>query len=93
LSPVTAYKFLVFSENGVSNMTNGGPEFIDITVTTEASATSASVNNVRVTSTKPTEVALAWDPPFMPDIEGDPSNFIESYEVSETLVDTAFRIF
>lgn len=79
---MTAYKFLVFSENGVSNLTNGnGPEFIDITVTTEASATSASVNNVRVTSTKANEVALAWDPPYLPDIEGDPSNFIETYEV------------
>lgn len=80
---MTAYKFLVFSENGVSNLTNGnGPEFVDITVTTEASTTSASVNNVRVTSTKANEVALAWDPPYLPDIEGDPSNFIETYEVS-----------
>ncbi|KAK7603916.1 hypothetical protein V9T40_004189 [Parthenolecanium corni] len=82
LSPVTAYKFTVYSENGVSNLTNGnGPEFIDITVTTEASATSASVNNVRVTLTKANEVALAWDPPYLPDVEGDPSTFIETYEV------------
>ncbi|XP_065221402.1 ephrin type-B receptor 1-B isoform X5 [Planococcus citri] len=81
LSPLTAYKFLVFSENGVSNVSNSGPEFIDITVTTEASTSTASVNNVRVTSTKTSEIALAWDPPYLPDVEGDTSNFIETYEV------------
>lgn len=86
LSPLTAYKFLVFSENGVTNVSNNVAEFIDITVTTEASTSTASVNNVRVTSTKATEIALAWDPPYLPDVEGDPSNFIETYEVGIIMI-------
>jgi hypothetical protein len=57
-----------------------GREFVDISVTTEASITSASVNNVRVTAVKSSEVGLSWDPPLNNDASDE--NAIETYEVS-----------
>lgn len=53
---------------------------MDISVTTEASITSASVNNVRVTAVKASEVGLSWDPPLNNEATDD--NSIETYEVS-----------
>ncbi|XP_026681461.1 ephrin type-A receptor 5 [Diaphorina citri] len=84
LSPVTTYTFKVLSENGVSSLASSGSgiagrEFVDISVTTEASITSASVNNVRVTAVKSSEVGLSWDPPLNNDASDE--NAIETYEV------------
>ncbi|XP_046673447.1 ephrin type-B receptor 1-B isoform X1 [Homalodisca vitripennis] len=81
LSPVTTYRFQVFSANGVSDMTNEAGDFVDITVTTEASVMSASVNNVRVTSVKAAEITLTWDPPFTPEADMDSPDHVEIYEV------------
>ncbi|XP_042869303.1 ephrin type-B receptor 1-like isoform X4 [Penaeus japonicus] len=73
LYPVTTYRFQVFAENGVSDQ-GRDPQYVDITVTTEASVP-AMVSNVHVTSVKSTEISLAWDAP------NDPDNEIEMYEV------------
>nr|XP_027221997.1 ephrin type-A receptor 4-A-like [Penaeus vannamei] len=73
LYPVTTYRFQVFAENGVSDQ-GRDPQYVDITVTTEASVP-AMVGNVHVTSVKSTEISLAWDAP------NDPDNEIEMYEV------------
>ncbi|KAK3892411.1 hypothetical protein Pcinc_003644, partial [Petrolisthes cinctipes] len=73
LSPITTYRFQVFAENGVSDQARD-PQYLDITVTTEASVPSM-VSNVRVTSVKSTEISLAWDAPT------DPYSDIEMYEV------------
>ncbi|XP_054266066.1 ephrin type-B receptor 1-B-like isoform X1 [Macrosteles quadrilineatus] len=81
LSPVTTYRFQVFSANGVSDMTNEPGEYVDITVTTEASVMSATVNNVRTTSVKASEITLTWDPPFTPDSDMDSPDHVEMYEV------------
>lgn len=85
LSPVTTYTFKVLSENGVTSLASSGSgiagrEFVEISVTTEASITSASVNNVRVTAVKASEVSLSWDPPLNNEATDD--NSIETYEVS-----------
>lgn len=85
LSPVTTYTFKVLSENGVTSLASSGSgiagrEFVEISVTTEASITSASVNNVRVTAVKASEVGLSWDPPLNNEATDD--NSIETYEVS-----------
>ncbi|XP_071440458.1 ephrin type-A receptor 4-A isoform X1 [Hetaerina americana] len=80
LNPVTTYRFQVFAENGVSGSAieaegglsggrGGGGKYVDVTVTTEASAISSpstGVVNVRITSVKSTEVTVAWDPPPPP---------------------------
>lgn len=79
---MTTYRFQVFSANGVSDMTNEAGDFVDITVTTEASVMSASVNNVRTTSVKAAEITLTWDPPFTPDSDMDSPDHVEMYEVS-----------
>lgn len=79
LSPVTTYRFQVFSLNGVSSVAGVEGEFVDITVTTEASVTSAMVHNVRVTAVKAAEVSLTWDPPISPD--PDSEVLVETYEV------------
>lgn len=79
LSPVTTYKFQVYSVNGVSSVSGSDGEFVEITVTTEASVTSAMVHNVRVTAVKASEVSLAWDPPISPD--PDSEVLVETYEV------------
>ncbi|XP_076358447.1 ephrin type-A receptor 4-like isoform X2 [Tachypleus tridentatus] len=72
LNPVTTYRFQIFAENGVSGLRDN--HYLDITVTTEASVPSV-VANVRILSTKSSEIVLAWDPPE------DPSTVIEMYEV------------
>ena len=82
LNPVTTYRFQVFAENGITELA-GESDYVDITVTTEASVPS-SVINVRVTSVKSTEMSLAWDPPHAndaTDVEGDT---VEMYEVRVT---------
>lgn len=75
----------MLSENGVTSLASSGSgiagrEFVEISVTTEASITSASVNNVRVTAVKASEVSLSWDPPLNNEATDD--NSIETYEVS-----------
>lgn len=72
LNPVTTYRFQVFSENGVSPF-SGPSQFMDVTVTTEASVP-LMVANIRVTNVKSTEITLAWDAP------NDPFSDIEMYE-------------
>lgn len=85
LNPVTTYRFQVFSENGVTELAVES-DYLDITVTTEASVAS-SVNNVRVTGVKATEISLAWDipPPPAPDAVADAGpptdEVVEQYEV------------
>lgn len=78
---MTTYRFQVFSANGVSEMTSEPSGFVEMTVTTEASVMSASVNNVRSTSVKAMEISLTWDPPFTPDSDGDTAEHVEMYEV------------
>lgn len=79
LNAVTTYRFQVFAENGVSHMSLNPAKFSDIVVTTEA-AVPNSINNVRVTNVKSTEITLAWDAPsnYDGDIENDA---VETYEV------------
>ncbi|KAL1115801.1 hypothetical protein AAG570_006091 [Ranatra chinensis] len=79
LSPVTTYRFKVFSMNGVTDVAGSAGEFVDITVTTEAIVTSASVHNVRVTAVKASEISLSWDPPISPD--PDTEVIVDIYEV------------
>src|SRR5687767_6725873 len=74
LNPVTTYRFQVFAENGVSDQTDNS-EYIDITVTTEASVPSTGVSRVYVKNVKSTEVSLRWTAPK------DPYSDIETYEV------------
>ncbi|KAE9530794.1 hypothetical protein AGLY_011256 [Aphis glycines] len=84
LSPVTTYKFHVWAENGVSNLTSSeNRQFVDIAVTTtEASVKSASVNNVRVMLVKASEITLSWDPPMASFFESsDDDAAVEVYEV------------
>lgn len=84
LSPVTTYKFHVWAENGVSNLTSSeNRQFVDIAVTTtEASVKSASVNNVRVMLVKASEIALSWDPPTINFLDTGDDDVVEVYEVS-----------
>ncbi|XP_014212673.2 ephrin type-B receptor 2-like [Copidosoma floridanum] len=76
LNAVTTYRFQVFAENGVSHLA-GKSEYVDITVTTEASVPSL-VSNVRITSVKSTELSISWDAPTN-DVGGD-SDLVERYE-------------
>lgn len=80
LSPVTNYRFQVFSSNGVTELAGEEGKFVEVTVTTEASVTSASVHNVRVTAVKAAEISLIWDPPFSAD--PDSEVLVETYEVN-----------
>lgn len=73
---MTTYRFQVFAENGVSALA-GKSEYVDITVTTEASVPSL-VSNVRITSVKSSELGISWDAPVT-DIGGD-SDLVERYE-------------
>lgn len=73
---MTTYRFQVFAENGVSLLA-GNPEYVDITVTTEASVPNL-VSNVRITSVKSTELSISWDAPVT-EIGGD-SDLVERYE-------------
>ncbi|XP_033220278.1 ephrin type-B receptor 1-B isoform X21 [Belonocnema kinseyi] len=76
LNAVTTYRFQVFAQNGVSPLV-GKSEYVDITVTTEASVPNL-VSNVRITSVKSTELSISWDAPIA-DIAGD-SDLVERYE-------------
>jgi len=90
LSPVTTYKFHVWAENGVSNLTSSeNRQFVDIAVTTtEASVKSASVNNVRVMLVKASEITLSWDPPMANFFDSsDDDGAVEVYEVSIATAD------
>ena len=80
LNAVTTYRFQVFAENGITELA-GESDYVDITVTTEASVPS-SVINVRVTSVKSTEMSLAWDPPHTNDATDAEGDIVETYEVS-----------
>jgi ephrin-B len=80
LNPVTTYRFQVFADNGITELA-GESDYVDITVTTEASVPS-SVINVRVTSVKSTEMSLAWDPPHTNDATDAEGDIVEMYEVS-----------
>ncbi|XP_021955227.1 ephrin type-B receptor 2 isoform X1 [Folsomia candida] len=73
LNAVSQYHFKVFAENGVS-VKSGDPEYVEITVTTEASVP-LSVRNVRVTSVTSAEITLMWESP------DDPFNELEMYEI------------
>lgn len=73
LSVEIEYHFKVFAENGVS-VKSGDPEYVEITVTTEASVP-LSVRNVRVTSVTSAEITLMWESP------DDPFNELEMYEI------------
>ena len=76
LNAVTTYRFQVFAENGVSSLV-GKSEYVDITVTTEASVPSL-VSNVRITSVKNSELSISWD---APDIgAGGDNDLVERYE-------------
>lgn len=76
LNAVTTYRFQVFAENGVSSLV-GKSEYVDITVTTEASVPSL-VSNVRITSVKSSELSISWD---APDIgSGGDNDLVERYE-------------
>ncbi|XP_045468745.1 ephrin type-B receptor 2 isoform X3 [Harmonia axyridis] len=80
LNAVTTYRFEVFAENGVSNLSTKAPEFADIVITTEASVGS-SITNIQIVAEKGTEISLSWDSPNMgdgSDVEGDS---IETFEV------------
>ncbi|XP_043675204.1 ephrin type-A receptor 5 isoform X1 [Vespula pensylvanica] len=77
LNAVTTYRFQVFAENGVSAQA-GKSEYVDITVTTEASVPSL-VSNVRITSVKSSELSISWDAPVT-EVGGD-SDHVERYEV------------
>lgn len=55
----------------------GKSEYVDITVTTEASVPSL-VSNVRITSVKSSELSISWDAPVT-EIGGD-SDLVERYE-------------
>ena len=61
----------------------GKSEYVDITVTTEASVPNL-VSNVRITSVKSTELSISWDAPVA-DIAGD-SDLVERYEGKETFL-------
>ena len=74
---MTTYRFQVFAENGVSPLA-GRSEYVDITVTTEASVPSL-VSNVRITNVKSTELSISWDAPIT-ELGGD-SDIVEKYEV------------
>lgn len=76
LNAVTTYRFQVFAENGVSALA-GKSEYVDITVTTEASVPSL-VSNVRITSVKSSELSISWDAPIT-EVGGD-SDLVERYE-------------
>ncbi|KAJ8679399.1 hypothetical protein QAD02_015186 [Eretmocerus hayati] len=77
LNAVTTYRFQVFAENGVSPLV-GKSEYVDITVTTEASVPSL-VNNVRITGVRSTELGISWDAPVN-DISTLDNDHVVKYE-------------
>lgn len=66
----------MFAQNGVSLLTQK-KEYVDITVTTEATVPSL-VSNVRITSVKSSELSISWDAPVI-EVNGD-SDLVERYE-------------
>lgn len=76
MNAVTTYRFQVFAENGVSSLA-GRSEYIDITVTTDATVPSL-VSNVRINNIKSTELSINWDAPLT-DMSGI-SDTVEKYE-------------
>ena len=80
LNPVTTYRFQVFAENGITDLA-GESDYVDITVTTEASVPS-SITKVRFTSVKSTEISLEWESPLNNDGVDSESDIVEMYEVS-----------
>lgn len=85
LNAVTTYRFQVFAENGVSHLQmKSTSEFVDITVTTEASVTS-TVMNIKVISVKSTEIGLTWDAPSTNDGLDIENDLIETYEVNKNI--------
>lgn len=76
----------MFAENGVSPMA-GRSEYVDITVTTEASVPSL-VSNVRITSVKSSELSISWDAPIT---ELGESDIVERYEGALTFFNYYFN--
>ena len=74
LSPGTAYRVEVYSENGVSSVAREAPRSADILVTTEP-ASPSTVTALYVKNVRPESIELGWKPPLEPYIE------IEMYEV------------
>lgn len=84
LNAVTTYRFQVFAENGVTPL-SGKAEYVDITVTTEASVPSL-VSNVRITSVKSSELSISWDAPVTEvGVSGD-GDLVERYEGSKVVI-------
>ncbi|PSN39583.1 Ephrin type-A receptor 5 [Blattella germanica] len=79
LNPVTTYRFQVFAENGITELA-GESDYVDITVTTEASVPS-SITKVKFTSVKSTEISLEWDSPLTNDGTDSENDIVEMYEV------------
>lgn len=73
LNPVSHYNFKVHAINGVSELA-GEPEYVEITVTTDASVP-GSISNVRVGSITATEISLQWEAPE------DPFHELERFEI------------
>lgn len=78
LEPVTEYKFQIFAENGVTELTGESPKKVEITAVTEASVVSV-VTKLRVLNTDNESLELAWNSPHID--SSDPDDHIESYEV------------
>lgn len=57
---------------------SGKAEYVDITVTTEATVPSL-VSNVRITSVKSSELSISWDAPMI-EVNGDIGDLVERYE-------------
>ena len=74
LSPGTAYRFQVYSENGVSSVAREKPQSANITVTTEP-ANPSTVTALFVRNVRPDSIEVGWSPP------SDPYTEIEMYEV------------
>ena len=74
LTPGTAYRVEVYSENGVSSVAREAPRSADILVTTEP-ASPSTVNALYVKNVRPESIELGWKPPQ------DQFTEIEKYEV------------
>ena len=74
LTPGTAYRVEVYSENGVSSVAREAPRSADILVTTEP-ANPSTVNALYVKNVRPESIELGWKPPQ------DQFTEIEMYEV------------
>lgn len=78
LDPVTEYKFQVYAENGVTELTGEPARKVEITAVTEASVVSV-VSKLRILNAESDKLSIAWNPP--PIDLTDPDDAIESYEV------------